>query len=323
MRIGILHAGSLLGHELAQRIAAALPAADLHLLTRNEAEAGTLTEAGSAAALLELADDESLARLDALVVAELHDEDPTVVLAALGARAHLLVVSPGRALASPPPLVAGVNDDALPDSRLLHSPHAVTVSLALLLAPLRALGPVRATITAILPASMSDRGGLDELMEQTKALLTFQSPLPQEHLGAQLAFNLLPGPDEDAAAIGPQLRTILGKGLETDVTLLRAGVFHGITMTATCTFAATATGQAVRERLAAAPMLAVSAPGDPASGALDAALHDEVQVTLLGSDQESHVHRFWIVADHLIRGGAANAVALLEAALAEVASPTN
>jgi aspartate-semialdehyde dehydrogenase len=316
-RFGVLRAGSLLGRELVERLAGAFPGSEIHLFTRDPERVGTLAEAGSVAVLHELADAESLAQVDVLAIAETGDEDVEALLTDLAPEARLLLVEPWRFLASPAPHVAGVNERRDLDARALHSPHAVTVALALLLEPLLDLAPMELAVTAILPVSQRDKAGIDELVEQTRALLTFQSPLPEEELGVQLAYNLVPVPDPSACSgAAAQLRSVLDLDLPLDLTLARAGVFHGIALSVTCRFASRVDLDSVRQRLADAPFVSLASP-DAAPGAIEAAAHEGLLVAVLGSGHRPDRVRFWIVIDHLVRGGAANAVALLAAALAE------
>jgi aspartate-semialdehyde dehydrogenase len=323
MRIGILDGDSLLGRELAGRFATDLPLADVRLFTRDPDRVGTLAEAGPAAALLELADTESLGRIDALVVPGLEGEDLDALVAALGPAATFLLVSPSRPVAALPPLVAGLNDSLAAGRRILHSPHAVTIAVALLLQPLLDLKPKRVIVTAIQPVSGLGQSGIDELLEQTRCLLTFKSPLPQERLGARLAFNLLPGSDTDSEALSAQLRALFGDELPISVTLLRAGVFHGVAIAVACSFPRSTSSELIRQRLEAATLLRVSPAGSEPPGSADAAMHEEVLVTMLERDDESDTLRLWCVVDHLVRGGSANAVALLAAARPDSSPPTH
>jgi aspartate-semialdehyde dehydrogenase len=316
-RLGVLHADSLLGRELVERLAAAFPDSELRLLTRDPEQVGTLAEGGSTAVLYELADAESLARIDALAVAEDRDEDVEALVTELAPDARLLLVSPSKFLASPAPLVSGVNERRDLDGQALHSPHAVTVALALLLEPLLDLAPMQLAVTAILPVSEHDKAGIDELAEQTRALLTFQSTLPEEQLGAQLAYNLVPVIDPSAIdGAAAQLGSVLDVELPVDLNLVRAGVFHGIALSVTCRFAARVDLAQVRSRLAEAPFVWL-AGSDRAPGVIEAAVHEEVLVAVLGSGYRPDHARFWIAIDHLVRGGAANAVALLAASIGD------
>ncbi|HUP22064.1 MAG TPA: Asd/ArgC dimerization domain-containing protein [Thermoanaerobaculia bacterium] len=322
-RIGILDGDSLLGRELAGRFAMELPLADVHLFTRDPERAGTLVEAGPTAALLELADAESLGRIDALVVAGLEREDLDVLVSSLAPEATLLLVSPSRPVATLPPLVAGIGDSLAAGSRILHSPHAVTIAVALLLEPLLDLKPQRVTVTAIQPVSGLGQSGIDELVEQTRCLLTFKSPLPQERLGARLAFNLLPESDTDSEALSAQLRALFGDELPISVTLLRAGVFHGVGLAVACSFPRSTASTLIRQKLEAATLLKVLPAGSEPPGSADAAMHEEMLVTMLGHDDESGTTRLWCVLDHLVRGGSANAAVLLAAARPDSSPPTH
>jgi len=85
----------------------------------------------------------------------------------------------------------------LPEERAAGSawavPHSLSLLLADILAPLRE-GPGVQSASAVFlrPAADFGAGAVDELKQQTLHLLNFESP-PVEHLGRQLAFNVIPG----------------------------------------------------------------------------------------------------------------------------------
>jgi aspartate-semialdehyde dehydrogenase len=79
---------------------------------------------------------------------------------------------------------------------------------------------------------------------------------------------------------------------------------------------------AVRHRLEAAPFVALWPSATP-PGSRDASAHEEALVTVLGQQEAAETVRLWVVIDHLVRGGAANAVGLLVAALADRSAPAH
>jgi len=114
--------------------------------------------------------------------------------------------------------------------------HPVAMVLALLLARLHAVSPIKRVVaTALEPASEHGQKGMDELHEQTVNLLSFQ-PLPKKVFDVQIAFNLV-------ARYGQQSTPALAKVTERvmkhykkiagdrapvpSLVMLQAPVFHG------------------------------------------------------------------------------------------------
>jgi aspartate-semialdehyde dehydrogenase len=114
--------------------------------------------------------------------------------------------------------------------------HPAALALALLLERLQASYPVRfAAATVLLPASEFGRAAMDELHQQTVALLSFQG-MPRETYDAQVAYNLLSGLGESAKAnlSGAEARIRRHYALLADprwptlsLQVIQAPVFHG------------------------------------------------------------------------------------------------
>jgi aspartate-semialdehyde dehydrogenase len=117
--------------------------------------------------------------------------------------------------------------------------HPAALALALLLDRLQLAAPVRfAAATLLEPASEFGRAAMDELHQQTIALLSFQG-LPRAIYDAQAAYNLLLGLGETAAvnlsSVEARIRRhydALSAGRWPDLALqvIHAPVFHGHTM---------------------------------------------------------------------------------------------
>jgi aspartate-semialdehyde dehydrogenase len=117
--------------------------------------------------------------------------------------------------------------------------HPAALALALLLDRLQLAAPVRfAAATVLEPASEFGRAAMDELHQQTIALLSFQG-LPRAVYDAQAAYNLLLGLGETAAV---NLSTVearirrhydalsAGRWPALALQVVHAPVFHGHTM---------------------------------------------------------------------------------------------
>lgn len=213
-------------------------------------------------------------------------------------------------------VVSGVNIEAAVPGGLLVSPHPAVVLLALVLAPLRELGLDEAAAWLVQPATMRGSRGLDELMEQTRALLTFADERPTEVFGQQLTFNLLPTA-ADAAPLAAEAAALLGGGVTPALEILQGAVFHSFSGSLLVGFAEDPGAAAVESALAAHPLLVPHDPqGGPPTGPIAAAGADRV---LLGpvSPVPSAPGRYWLraVMDNLTRGGALNAVEIAAAVL--------
>jgi len=122
---------------------------------------------------------------------------------------------------------------------LITAPTGPAVSWALVLSALqRAAGLARVTGTVLHSASSAGRRGIDELSEQTLALLNQSSPPDPKVFSAPLAFDCLPhalGEDDDSkdglapreAALIDALRRLLGPDVGIGVTSIYMPIFAG------------------------------------------------------------------------------------------------
>lgn len=305
--IAILHPTNLLGKELRETIDSRRPDwTDLRLLSSREAEIGTLTEAAGAAALVGRYEPEALAGVDvAFLCGTMADNRP--LLAGLPAGTLAILLSPDATVEDGLPVVAGVNLEAAAGVEVVVSPHPATVLLAHLLHPLRELAPEMAVATLLLPATVKDEPGLEELFEQTRQIVAMTGRTPTPVFGSQLAFNVLPA-QQPAAPIAAQLRAVLG-GPPVALQVLQAAVFHSLSASLWVRCAGNPGVQAVRKALDGHPLLEV-ASRPRLLGPIDAAAHDKVLFGGLRQDESGLW--LWAVMDNLTRGGALNALEIAE-----------
>lgn len=315
-RVVVLHPTTLLGKETIEKLEARPDLyQDLDLLTVDPEEVGQLAEAAGAAALVRQAEPSAIAAADVVLVCGA-TAAYRELLAHRAPEATVVLVDPTADEPSAVPVVAGINLDQATPGRLLASPHPGTVLLAHLLQPLLPLGVREAVATLVQPASLFERRGLDELFEQARRLVSLQGQEPGELFARQLAFNLYPAP-RPAAALAARTRQALGvdgPALPLAVHVLQGAVFHGISALLHVHLAETRPAAEVRERLAANPLVELSEPddsGDDLLGPIDAAAREEVLVGPVQDDPDGGVW-IWAVMDNLTRGGATNAVAILE-----------
>ncbi len=317
--VAILHSSNLLGKELRETIEARRPDwADLRLLSSHEAEIGTLTEIGGAAALVGRWDPESLRGVDmAFFCGPIEDNRP--LLAELPPETLGIVLSFDATVDDGLPVVAGINtSSAAPAApavtrRVLLSPHPAVVLLAHLLHPLKSLSPLEVAATVIQPVSMRDEGGLEELFENTRQIVAMTRRTPTPVFGTQLAFNLLPSP-LPADPVAAQLHAVLADAPPVALQLLQGAVFHSVAASVHVRLAGDPSPQAVRKALSASPVLE-AADKPRLLGPVDVAASDKVLFGTVRRDETAGGLWLWAVMDNLTRGGALNAIEIAEALL--------
>lgn len=340
-RIAVVHPLSLLGRELRERLdARPLSWREVQLFSPAENEAGTLTETGGGAAVVQALNDRDPEPFDGLDVVFFCGpiESTRPWLAKVGPDVKCVVLSPGAEPEDGDPLVASLGLGESRGSRVV-SPPPGAVLLAHLLAPLRSLGLVGASATLIEPASTLGEGALHELFEQAKALLTFASQPASPHLGHQWAFNLGATREENDQNLRRHLQALFGEGtgeeLALEVHSLQAGVFHGMSASVALEFDAPVEAEDLQEAWRSNPAIELrtsadaradgesddeegEAPVDSATfGPVDAAQSEMVLLSAPRIDP-NHPRRAWVWAtmDNLTRGGAINALEAAEALLA-------
>jgi len=124
------------------------------------------------------------------------------------------------------------------DSRIQVIAHPAAIALAMLLSRVARLAPVQRCLVHVFePASERGQRGLDELQQQTVAILSFQK-LNKDVFDAQLGFNLLPRYGEEALEplefveerVERHLATLLAAYPAVpmpSLRLIQAPVFHG------------------------------------------------------------------------------------------------
>lgn len=323
--LALIHPSNLVAKELRETLERRPELWDrIVQLTTDPDEAGTLTELGGSAALVALADADALAGADAVLLCGYRESDRELLEAApAGATSILIHTERGRgeaAEASEPtgavPVVAGVNPDLAIPGSVLASPHPGTVLLAHLLHPLRRFGPAGGSAVLVQPASFFDDRGLEELFGQARNIVAMRSQDEPSIFGRQLAFNLLPTPVA-GPAISRELRTVLGGGeaeLPLAVRVIQGGVFHGVSAALHLRFDGDVSPEAVREALGEHPVNRLAEESE-LLGPIDAAASDEVLVGGVEAVAAADGGGVWIwgVMDNLTRGGALNAVGILEA----------
>jgi aspartate-semialdehyde dehydrogenase len=226
-----------------------------------------------------------------------------------------------------PLVVSEVNPEALAEHHgIVANPNCSTMQMVVALAPLhREAGIERLVISTYQAVSGTGKRAVDELLDQSHALLHEREIAPPDAYAHQIAFNALPHAgsfadgddhtDEERKLIN-ETRKILGDAdIAISATCVRVPVVNGHSEAVNVQTREELSPEHARELLEAAP--GVSVLDDPAAAlyplAIDASGQDDVFVGRIRRDAgHERALDLWIVADNLRKGAALNAVQLAE-----------
>ena len=252
------------------------------------------------------------------------------------ARAGAIVIdnsSRWRSYDDVPLVVSEVNPDALEllDSPGEHpgivaNPNCSTMQMVVALKPLHdAAGIERLVISTYQAVSGTNRRAVDELLEQSHALLHEREIAPPREYAHRIAFNALPhaggfaeGEDhtDEERKLMNETRKILGDpAIRISATCVRVPVLTGHSEAVNVQTRDALSPERARELLEDAPGVAVIDEPNAARYplAIDAAGRDEVFVGRIRRDPgHERALDVWIVSDNLRKGAATNAVQLAE-----------
>jgi len=226
-----------------------------------------------------------------------------------------------------PLVVSEINAEAAGDYAargVIASPSASALQLAVVLRPLQvAAGLKRVVVATYQPVSELGRAGIDELSQQTVALLSGHD-VEVQTFPQRIAFNALPHVGELLAGaqtrgeqqLIEQTRRLLGDpGLAISATAVHVPIFYGLSQAVNVETEQPLAADEARTLLSHAPGILVE--DDPS-----AATYPTPATTVGGDatcvgrirDDDSAVNaiNLWICGDNLRRGSALNAVAIAE-----------
>ncbi|MBN4054216.1 aspartate-semialdehyde dehydrogenase [Nitrospira defluvii] len=224
-----------------------------------------------------------------------------------------------------PLIVPEVNGHLISDHKgIIANPNCSTAQLVVALKPLHDAARLRRVIVSTYQSvSGTGKKAVDELMDQTKAILSFQE-IKNRVYAQQIAFNCIidwecdpeTGDTEEEIKIIEETRKILGEpSLKLTATTVRVPVFrsHGESVTIE-----TEKKLSVYEaRALLSEMPGITVFDDPSRKLyptpLDTVGQDDVYVGRVREDHstENGLH-LWVVADNLRKGAALNAVQIAE-----------
>lgn len=312
LTLTVLDPTSLLGREVATRVARALPSARHRFFHTGEDPEHLIADLGGEAVLVQpLIDPEELAGTTALVVTA-----PPASAATASAILAWLRANPTVALVdASQPGIAGDDARCVVDSPPRERPsrpwyHLVDPALAApvrLVAAFAPLAPDALVLTVLRPVATHGTEGLEELAAQGAARLSGHPLKRAGCLPAVLAFDLAPAPGERSAALAAQLAELF-PAMDHTLHVVDAGVFHGHLATMLVHCGAELGLEPVRRLIRGAPGFALARRSEVATvgGVVE-------RGGMLCGDVRVHAGRVsaWLLADGLRVGGADAVVELL------------
>ncbi|MCW3017910.1 MAG: aspartate-semialdehyde dehydrogenase [Solirubrobacterales bacterium] len=226
-----------------------------------------------------------------------------------------------------PLVVSEVNPDALQGhAGLIANPNCSTMQMVVALAPLhREAGIERLVISTYQAVSGTGRLAVEELLEQSHALLHERAIAAPAQYAHQIAFNALPHAgsfaagddhtDEERKLINETRKILDDPAIRVSATCVRVPVVTGHSEAVNVQTRTELSPERARELLRSAPGVVVI--DDPGSAlyplAVEAAGRDEVFVGRIRRDPgHERALDMWVVADNLHKGAATNAVQIAE-----------
>ncbi len=323
-RIVIAVASSLLGAELKSLLEESRFAAYDFRLVDEELAAGTLTEAGGEAAVIQSVEEGSFEKAQFIFFTGSAEFTKTNLATAKRAGGRIVDLS-GRTAAEGatmpwfPKLDELLGRNFPADASAYAIPSAAGTAAAMLTLALSKCGARRLTFEWFQPVSEAGRAGIEELESQTGQLLSFQS-VGQPVFDAQIAFNML---DRYGSASRQKLEAVrervrsetkacaVTSMVMPSIQVIHAPVFYGTTFSACVELEQGADAEKIAKTCDDAGF-ALTPPGETGPNNVSAAGEKVVQ---LAAPQADSAHPgtwwFWGAADN-IRLPAANAVKLAE-----------
>lgn len=227
-----------------------------------------------------------------------------------------------------PLVITEVNPDAIADyvkRGIIANPNCSTMQLLVAIAPIhRAVGVTRINVATYQSVSGAGRGGIEELGQQTAALLNFRD-IESDVFASQIAFNVIPQIDafeangytrEEMKMVWETRKVLADASIQVNPTAVRVPVFVGHAEAVHLETRDKITADEVRKLLQHAAGISVvdeRVAGGYPTPVGHAAGNDAVFVGRIREDL-SHPHgiNLWVVADNIRKGAALNAVQIAE-----------
>jgi len=229
-----------------------------------------------------------------------------------------------------PLVVPEVNAHAIAQFRnrgIIANPNCSTIQLVVALKPIHdAVGIERINVATYQSVSGAGREAVEELAQQSIALLSGRGPVEARVAPKQIAFNCVPHIDtfqdngytkEEMKIVWETRKILEDQTIRVNATAVRVPVFYGHSEAVHLETRTKITSDEARALLLKAPGIEVldeRRPGGYPTAATEAANRDTVYVGRIREDLSSvRGLNLWIVADNVRKGAATNSVQIAEA----------
>jgi aspartate-semialdehyde dehydrogenase len=314
LKIAIVGAASLRGKELSEALDESSFTSAEFLLMDEDESLGQIETIGEELTVIQRIEPDAFNRVDYVFFAGPAEDTRKHWKSAFASHASVLDLSgvledePGVLVLAP--WVRDEIDNPTTPTPDLHTPalvpaHIASTALALMVARLQDLGPIRSVwATALEPSSEHGRSAVDELHQQTVTLLNFQN-MPKEVYDLQVAFNITPIFGEqsriDMLAVEARIRRhyeLLSGGRlpKAAIQLLQVPAFHGYGLSIAIELERGVSLEHFEAALSGEHVDIILGDNDPPSN-LSSAGQDDILVRARSADPtESLATRFWIWA---------------------------
>jgi aspartate-semialdehyde dehydrogenase len=226
-----------------------------------------------------------------------------------------------------PLVVAEINPEALASHHgIVANPNCSTMQMVVALKPIYdAAGIERLVISTYQAVSGTGKKAVDELLDQSHALLHETEPPAPQAYAHRIAFNALPHAgsfapgddhtDEERKLMSETRKILADPSIRVSATCVRVPVVNGHSEAVNVQTREDLSPESARKLLSVAPGVTVADDPDAALYplAIDASGSDDVFVGRIRRDPgHERALDMWIVADNLRKGAATNAVQLAE-----------
>mgnify|MGYP000938070365 CR=1 FL=1 len=228
-----------------------------------------------------------------------------------------------------PLVVPEVNPGAIAQYKkrgIIANPNCSTIQMVVALKPLHdAAGIERINVATYQSVSGAGKEAVEELAEQSVALMSGKGPVKPKVVAAQIAFNAVPQIDkfqdngytkEEMKMFWETQKIMEDKSIRVNATAVRVPVFFGhseVVNIETRRKLSAAQARALLEKAPGVEVVDTRKPGGYPTAAIEAANHDTVYVGRIREDL-SHDRglNLWIVSDNIRKGAATNSVQIAE-----------
>jgi aspartate-semialdehyde dehydrogenase len=228
-----------------------------------------------------------------------------------------------------PLVVPEVNPQAIAQYKtrgIIANPNCSTIQMLVALKPLHDAAHIeRINVATYQSVSGAGKEAVDELAEQSVALMSGKGPIKPKVIPAQIAFNVVPqidkfmdnGYTKEEMKMFWETQKILGdKTIRVNATAVRVPVFFGHSEVVSIETRLKLSAEQATKLLQKAPGVEVidtRKPGGYPTAAVQAANHDTVFVGRIREDMSHDCGlTMWIVSDNVRKGAATNSVQIAE-----------